>query len=86
MFLEKTEKGIQNLVRLGEDYPFVRTKLLLAYQWSRRTGLKYPIRWFFWIFKNRIEKNLRSDHPGLKWFDFYKLGKMVGELGMKNRD
>ena len=85
VFLSKTEKGIQNLIKLSQEYSFVSTKLLRAYQWSMSTGLKYPVKWIFRIFKKKMEQNLRSDRLSLRCFDFYKLGMMVENGGKREK-
>lgn len=77
VFLEKTKKGLENLLRLDKEYPFIETKLLKAYRFCRKTGLKYPVKWVFGVLKNRVEGKLKSGEGSLRWFDFYKLGWML---------
>ncbi len=79
VFLEKTEKGIQNLLRVQDAYPSVETKLLRAYQFLKSTGLKYPFKWGYGFYRKKIEENLRSDQPNLRWFDWYKLDRMLDQ-------
>lgn len=77
VFLDKTRKGIENLKKVHQVYPFVETKLLIAYQRCIQFGLKYPLRFIFGMMRGNIEKKLSKDGVNLRWFDFYKLGLMV---------
>jgi glycosyltransferase involved in cell wall biosynthesis len=76
VFLDKTQKGIINLLKIHKEYPFIETRLLTAYQFCKRIGLKFPLRWIYHFLKPFIKRKLRAEQPDLRWFDFYKLGKM----------
>ncbi len=84
-FLEKTKKGIQNLLKLNDKYPFIETKLLRYYRFCQKSKLKYPIRWVYRLFYAVIERNLRSHQPNLRYFDFYKLAEMLGSSEDKSQ-
>jgi len=77
VFLDKTRKGIENLLQLNAVYPFIETKLLKAYRICRRSGLAYPVRWGYWLFSGLVKRKLRSGKGDLRWFDFFKLGVML---------
>lgn len=84
VFLEKTSKGIQNLLKLNEAYPFIETKLLRAYRFCQKTGLKYPLAWLYQLNKQLVLRRLDAESPNLRWFDFYKLGEMfLAALGKR---
>jgi glycosyltransferase involved in cell wall biosynthesis len=76
VFLDKTKKGIQNLIKLQQEYPFIETKLLTAFSFCKMSGLKYPLKWVFPFIKSSIERKLRTGNVDLRWFDFYKLCHM----------
>ncbi len=79
IFLEKTFKGIENLLII-EANENINTKFLLdikivrAYNKFRKLGLIWQIRLFYKLSSNTIEKHLiNSSNPSLLLFDFVKL-------------
>lgn len=77
VFLNKTEKGLENLLKLSYDFPFIETKLLKAFRFCKRSGLGYVLRWGFGWVEARLERKLRSGRPDLRYFDVYKLGRLL---------
>lgn len=82
-FLKKTEQGVRNLVRIerlsGEDPDLIRDVSLLAFyhRW-KGTGLLPLIRAIFLIGKSFIWRRLASGKGGLRLYDLYKLGLLIG--------
>jgi len=78
VFLNKTNKAIENLAQLHKEGKPVSTKLLNAYLKLEKYKLRnvyllgYRVFWFF------IRRNLFSNHPNLFCFDLYKLNGLVG--------
>ncbi|MFK7807745.1 MAG: glycosyltransferase family 2 protein [Saprospiraceae bacterium] len=74
VFLKKTEKAIENLSRLVSEGKEIDTKLLRAYRWMERFGLRSVFSKIFSVFKPIIYRHLISGRSGMKLFDIYKLG------------
>jgi len=77
VFLDKTTKGLENLLKLNEAFPFIETKLLRAYRLCKRSGLGYLVRWIFVLFGARVRRKLLSGQANMRYFDLYKLGKLM---------
>lgn len=75
IFLKKTEKALETLVKLENQQILTNTtKLQKIYQQLRYLKLESI---YFWLFKNwkkRIVINLLSKNPSIFYFDLYKLG------------
>ncbi|MDD2564227.1 MAG: glycosyltransferase [Salinivirgaceae bacterium] len=84
-FLFKTKVGIENLVALWRrlDYPsdFASTvRLLKTTQKFNKFGIRGLTLLCFNLMRNNIEKNLHSNDPKMRLFDFYKLGLTLQAL------
>lgn len=77
-FLRNTRNSIHNLSSLiGTKYredEFFDIKLVKAYHFARKFGLKIPLKAFYSMFHKAIELNLKSRKPNLILLDIYKLG------------
>jgi len=77
-FLKKTLEGLKNLFLISENgYDGDEIKLLNYYKIIKKFYLKKIILFVYSIFENRIINNLKSSHPNLFWFDFYKLNYLI---------
>ncbi len=76
-FLNKTEQGIENLLYLKKDYPYLETRLLKAFGQIDRLGLKGLFATVFQQVKPFIRSKLKKGMVNMRWFDFYKLGLMT---------
>ncbi len=77
VFLEKSERAIQNLVQLAQAGKPIETRLYAAYLKLKEWNLLGLYRLFFRIGKSSLRKNLLGKNPTLKSFDLYKLGILV---------
>jgi len=79
IFLEKSRKALKNLKYISEvivknDEVFVTQVNFLNRVRSISKWLPPAfLRLFYSIFHTFLEKNLKSENPRIKWFDFYKL-------------
>ncbi len=78
IFLEKTKEAIENLKYISNKFSnenelFNDIKILKYYKIIKKLKIKFFIILIFLIFKNLIIKNLKSQKPNLKLFDFYKM-------------
>lgn len=79
-FLHKTKEGIKNLFRLTEQGFGRDTKLFQYYSILKSIyGLKVFLIVYNTILKKKVERNLRSYHPSLVYFDLYKLAAFIIE-------
>jgi glycosyltransferase involved in cell wall biosynthesis len=85
VFLRKTEKGIENLLRLERKYPFIETRLLRTYRRVKAGGLSGVVRRFFKLLKPSILERLKQGEQNMRWFDIYKLGLLI-EKAVKGLD
>jgi glycosyltransferase involved in cell wall biosynthesis len=77
-FLAKTREGINNLCYLIENkYDVSTIRLARYFLLAKKSGTAWFINWIFGMLEPSILKNLQSEKPSLKRFDFYKLGKMI---------
>ena len=89
-YLQKTENGILNLVRIlkdrGEDNNFIREVTLLRYysKLKSRNALGM-VRLLFWLSKPMIRFLLKKGIVNLKLFDFYKLGLLTNYMNRRSR-
>lgn len=79
LFLEKTEKGIENLMKIvtfqNDKTDLVKNvKLLSVYYTMRKFYLVGIVRVVFLVFRKMIRKRLAHGKADLTLFDFYKLG------------
>lgn len=77
-FINKTNTGLQNLIRLAKTRPELNemaedVKVLRYFFKLKRLGLTKLGATFYKVFKNRLLKNLESNSPSLFYFDLYKL-------------
>ncbi len=82
VFLDKTQKGIENLHQLLLDGKIVETKLTKAYGLLRKIGLDGLFLKSFSFAEEWIYNNLITGEMSMRLFDLYKLGLMV-RLGKK---
>ena len=73
-FLRKTEQGINNLYHLWKRGTPIDTKLLRYFTNLKKWQLAGALSFIFKLAEPFLKKNLHSQHPNLKVFDFYKLG------------
>ena len=88
VFIEKTEKGIENLLSLYNskkiNADFV--KILSFYKKIEKIKLKGILAKTFTLFRQLIKKQLNSSKPSLILFNFYKLSYMCFyDLNRKNQ-
>ncbi len=77
-FLDKTEKGLQNLhYILEKKLPVEDIKILRYYKRIRNLGLCFFVEFLFKRFRKSILNNLLSNNPSLILYDFYKLGYFI---------
>lgn len=79
LFIEKTKQGIDNLLRIYLSDPanslFIsKNKLLKTFVRLHQLKVTSFGAMFFRIFEKRLLKNLTSKKPGIRTFDWYKLG------------
>ena len=75
-FLKKSEIAIENLIKIGE--PLVsRTHLGGMGISLKKLHLAFVVKGLFRMFKSSIRRNLLSEKPSLKLFQFYKLGYFI---------
>ncbi|MEO1257821.1 MAG: glycosyltransferase [Bacteroidota bacterium] len=78
IFLNKTKKGVANLYYLHRRETLIDTKLLRYFIRINKWKLTGPVSKLFNFLKPYLIKNIKSNHPNLKIFDFYKLGHLCG--------
>ncbi|MBP5366269.1 MAG: glycosyltransferase family 2 protein [Bacteroidales bacterium] len=74
-FLTKTRKGIDNLLSHSDQLSGY-SRLLRTYKKLKRLCLASLISFIFRKLRHRIERNLLSDNPSMRYFGFYKIGYM----------
>lgn len=89
VFIQKTENGIKNLLFLLEKYKnseklYKNIRLLQVYREISKLRLRFFFRLAFKILRKPILKNLKSNSPNIRLFDFYKLGFLLENS--RNRD
>lgn len=81
VYLRKVEESVESLLLMLKDYDLsqklAEIKLVKAYQFVCKKGLKYPGLILFSFFEKFLKKNLLSRNPNLKFLDLYKLGLML---------
>lgn len=78
VFVEKTQKAIQNLYALQLTYDLGQDiKLLRVYQKLKTWKLHYLFWLGYKLFAGILIRNIRSKRPILKAFDLYKLGYLI---------
>lgn len=79
-YIKKTEYSLENLYRiyLTNKYPTLATKskVLSVFIKIKRFKFHHIIRYLYQLTKPILIKNLKSQHPSLMLFDFYKLGHL----------
>lgn len=81
VFLNKTNKAIENLAQLHRQGKPISTKLLNTYLKLEQYKLRNVYLLGYRIFQFLIRKNLFSNHPNLFCFDLYKLNQLVRVSG-----
>jgi glycosyltransferase involved in cell wall biosynthesis len=81
MFIEKTEKAIDNLIRIHQSFPLIRSrvKVLDAYYKLNRLGLSGRLRTNYERNRDKWLINLKSKSPSLKLLQRYKLGYLASK-------
>lgn len=80
-FLAKTRQGISNLKFLVEHGLIDEdVRILRYYRYFKKMNLLFFIKSLFRVFERNIRKNLLSDSPDLRYFDFYKLCLLAKEM------
>ncbi|MFK7934407.1 MAG: glycosyltransferase family 2 protein [Saprospiraceae bacterium] len=74
VFLQKTQRGVENLKFLAQHYPALETRLLATFRWVRKLHLQGLISYIFKKIQPRLEEHFQATQPKLFWFDLYKLG------------
>ena len=77
-FLDKTKKAIENLYRLDAEGHDIETRLLSARNILRQWGVEGIYYFGFRQMEKWMYKKLLSGEGGLRLFDLYKLGLLVG--------
>ena len=82
IFLEKTVKGIENLyklsIRFSSNSSFIQNiQLLKYYHFLKKYKLTFLVKIGFLLIKKTLYRNLTKGNKNLRFFDLYKLGKMV---------
>ncbi|MBV8327049.1 glycosyltransferase [Chryseobacterium sp.] len=84
VFLKKIEIGMKSLWKLSErpeNKPFIRkVKVYRVAVKLKQLKLIWLFLFFYGIFENKIKKNLLSENPDIRYFDFYKLGILAGKM------
>jgi len=79
-FLHKTKAALKNLKMVSEeildgDNSFIRqVNFLKKYHKISSVIPNSLLRWYYFKYEEKLENNLKSNHPNLRYFDFYKLG------------
>ncbi len=75
-FIKKSKLALQNLMSFYKDGVIdgETVKILKTYLKIKNLNLLFVSRWFFYIFKNKLLKNLNSSKPSLFLFDLYRMG------------
>jgi len=85
-YLLKTKEGVKNLFnissKLNHQKDFVDGIKLLKY-WKRTRLFSWVFTGIYAFFHNKIQSNLLSDSPNLKYFDFFKLNEIILESRRK---
>lgn len=78
VFIHKSELAIQNLYWLHQNRHLSQeVKLLRFYLWTKKCYLNFIILPIYKLSQKIILRNLCSNRPILRLFDFYKLGYLV---------
>lgn len=82
IFLEKTVKGIENLhklsVRFSDNSSFIQNiQLLKYYHFLKKYKLTFLVKLGFLLTEKILYRNLTKGNKSLRFFDLYKLGKMI---------
>ncbi|MBL3550012.1 glycosyltransferase involved in cell wall biosynthesis [Chryseobacterium rhizosphaerae] len=84
VFLRKAEIGMNSLFKLsesGQNNVFIKDiKVYKVAMKLRQLKLSSLFLFAYGIFEDSIKKNLLSEHPHMKCFDFYKLGVLIRKM------
>jgi len=84
VFLRKAEIGMNSLFKLSESAQnnvFIKDiKVYKVAMKLRQLKLSSLFLFTYGIFEDSIKKNLLSEHPHMKCFDFYKLGVLIRKM------
>jgi hypothetical protein len=78
-FLEKTDQGVKNLVKILHIMPCMRRDieksitLLKVFRFLRKVGMLYPLRWVSRVYTPLLRKQLCGNRPSILLMDLYKL-------------
>ncbi|HON71277.1 MAG: glycosyltransferase family 2 protein [Bacteroidales bacterium] len=78
-FLEKTDQGVKNLVKILHIMPCMRRDieksitLLKVFRFLRKVGMLYPLRWVSRVYTPLLRKQLCGSRPSILLMDLYKL-------------
>lgn len=75
VFLQKTDKAIQNLVFLNNQGFVNHVSMVKSYNNFKSYGILKILLWLYKILENKILSNLNSPTPSLRFFDLYRLTK-----------
>lgn len=75
-FIKKEEESLRTLKKLYSEKLITKkeVKLITYFSFLEKTGTKKLYKFLFKAFRKRLLKNLTSNNPSLKVFDFYRLG------------
>jgi len=77
-FIKKTDEGIQNLHFLIVNNKVSESiKIVSTFNFLNKYQLVNLYLLYYKMIKRRVIKSLYSDNPRLKYFDFYKLTKLI---------
>lgn len=83
-FVEKTEKGIENLYYLSKEHPQLETKLLRTFQQLKTWKLLKVVGVTLGLLQPYLIKQLKSKNPKLIYFDLFKLGLLIQCFNKQN--
>ena len=85
-FISKSEIAIQNLARLIQDglisESFAKSNISIYrfYLKLKKYGGLPVFKKMYHLFENRINQNIRSTHPNLRYFDFVRLNSFMDQF------
>ncbi|SFU40427.1 Glycosyl transferase family 2 [Pustulibacterium marinum] len=83
-YIEKVRTATRNLVYLYHTEILSEpTKIIKVYNKLKRLGLPVFLKWFYQIFRKRMEKNLISRKPSLTILDIYKASYFCYHIAKK---
>ncbi|MCJ7934015.1 MAG: glycosyltransferase family 2 protein [Chryseobacterium sp.] len=90
VFLKKTAVAMRSLLTLSENSQnraFIKDiKVYKAAVKLKQLKMVSVFLFLYGIFEDKIKKNLLSQNPNIKYFDFYKLGLLVRKMRSSRSD